>query len=609
MQSVRRQSVAAPEGQRRAPVALAGERPVDVAVEPLAEAAVADVPGHPADLLVVRDQPVADGGGADVPARLGVVEDGRVAAPAERVGVADRLARQQQPARLEVRRDRRIGVLHELPRPRPADERAVQPDRLEEGQPLGAAERVVLLAEGGRDVHHARAVIRRHEVRGDDAAGGRLGGLDELRVAALEGERLDALPLARLEERLVLQPDERRAGDAREHDGVALAGQHVAEAVRGEEQAPLAVLDERVLGLGGDGERGVAGQRPGRGRPGDDVRRRAVAEAQRGVGLASECVGGGALGVSRLQLEEDRDARVRRVLAVAEGDLVAGEAGAAARAVRGDAIVAEDQVTVPEPPEDPPAGLDVLVGVGDVRLAHVDPAADAVGHPLPVGDVAEDGLAALLVEGGDAVLLDLALVAQAELALDLEFDGQAVRVPAALPRRAVAAHRLVAGDQVLEDAREDVVHAGRPVRRRRALVEREEAVGRALLDAALEDALLAPELEDLLLEIGEGDARGRRFELRAYGLADHRSSSSRGCAAPRHAGVKTPAPCGTGVAARGTTRVASHPARAGWRRRFTRRPAYRRALPLLTVGAPAEPTDVRPSVVARRRCVRSAARE
>ena len=195
---------------------------------------------------------------------------------------------------------------------------------------------------------------------------------------------------------------------------------------------------------------------------------------------------------------------------------MAGEAGAAARAVRGDAIVAEDQVAVPEPPEDPPAGLDVLVGVGDVGVVHVDPAADAVGHPLPVGDVAEDGLAALLVEGGDAVLLDLALVAQAQLALDLELDREAVRVPAALPRRAVAAHRLVAGDQVLEDAREDVVDAGRAVRRRRALVEREEAVGRAFLDAAFEDALLAPELEDLLFEIGEGDARGRRFELCAY---------------------------------------------------------------------------------------------
>ena len=328
----------------------------------------------------------------------------------------------------------------------------------------------------------------------------------------------------------------------------------------GEEQAPLAILDERVLGLGGDGERGVAGQRPRRGRPGDDVGGHAVAEAQRGIGLGVR----GTLGVSRLQLEEDRDAGVGRVLAVAEGDLVAGEAGPAARAVRGDAVVAEDQVAVPEPPEDPPAGLDVLVGVGDVRLVHVDPAADAVGHPLPVGDVAEDGLAALLVEGGDAVLLDLALVAQAQLALDLELNGQAVRVPAALPRRTVAAHRLVAGDQILEDAREDVVDAGRAVRRRRALVEREEAVGRAFLDAAFEDALLAPELEDLVFEIGEGDARGRRFELCARRLDGHRSSSSRGCTAPRHAGVKTPAPCGTGVAARGTTRVASLPARAGW---------------------------------------------
>ena len=82
-----------PEREGRAPVALARQRPVDVAVEPLAEAAVADVPGDPVDVLVVRDERVAHGGGADVPRGLGVVEHRRVAAPAERVGVVDGLAR------------------------------------------------------------------------------------------------------------------------------------------------------------------------------------------------------------------------------------------------------------------------------------------------------------------------------------------------------------------------------------------------------------------------------------------------------------------------------------------------------------------------------------
>ena len=47
---------ALPDRQRRAPVAVAGERPVDVVLEPFAEAAVLDVLRVPADRLVVGEQ-------------------------------------------------------------------------------------------------------------------------------------------------------------------------------------------------------------------------------------------------------------------------------------------------------------------------------------------------------------------------------------------------------------------------------------------------------------------------------------------------------------------------------------------------------------------------
>ena len=219
-----------PERQRRAPVALARERPVDVAVEPLAEAAVADVAGDPVDVLVVRHQRVADGGGADVPRGLGVVEHRRVAAPAERVGVVDRRARQQQPSCVEIRRDVGVGLLHEPPAERPAGERAVERDGLEEHQPLGAPERVVVLAERGGDVHHARAVVGGDELRADDAARRRVARLDGLRAAVDEGERLDALPLARLVERLrsagrqAPSPRSVRARPRARHPGARRAG-------------------------------------------------------------------------------------------------------------------------------------------------------------------------------------------------------------------------------------------------------------------------------------------------------------------------------------------------------------------------------------------------
>ncbi len=76
-------------------------------------------------------------------------------------------------------------------------------------------------------------------------------------------------------------------------------------------------------------------------------------------------------------------------------------------------------------------------------------------------------------------------------------------VPAPLARHPVAAHRLVADDDVLEDAGQDVVDAGARVGVGWAFVEDEEVILRALLDALVEDIVLAPEPEDALLHLGE----------------------------------------------------------------------------------------------------------
>ena len=254
---------------------------------------------------------------------------------------------EQQPARVEVRRDVGVGLLHEPPVERSARERAVERDRLEEHQPLVATERVVLLAERGGDVHHARAVVGGDELRADDAAVRRFAGLDELRAAVDERQRLDALPLARLVERRVAQADERRALEAREHGLGRGVGKDGAQARRGDDEPPVAVLDERVLGIGRDGEGGVARQRPRRRGPREHRGRHAVGEAQ--------CVVGPGVRVGVEKREEHGHARVGRVVLVAERDLVARQTGAAARAVRGDAVVPEDKVVLPEPLQHPPA--------------------------------------------------------------------------------------------------------------------------------------------------------------------------------------------------------------------------------------------------------------
>src|SRR3954471_7922368 len=66
----RRVLVVAPDRQRRAPVAVAGERPVDVVAQPVAVAAPLHGFRVPVRALVLAQQRVLDRAGADVPGRL-----------------------------------------------------------------------------------------------------------------------------------------------------------------------------------------------------------------------------------------------------------------------------------------------------------------------------------------------------------------------------------------------------------------------------------------------------------------------------------------------------------------------------------------------------------
>ncbi len=67
----------------------------------------------------------------------------------------------------------------------------------------------------------------------------------------------------------------------------------------------------------------------------------------------------------------------------------------------------------------------------------------------------------------------------------------------------VPAHRLVAGEDVLDDAREDVAVVRQPVRGRRPLVEDERWPSLRLLERLLENPMLAPKLEHRFLLAGK----------------------------------------------------------------------------------------------------------
>ena len=196
------------------------------------------------------------------------------------------------------------------------------------------------------------------------------------------------------------------------------------------------------------------------------------------------------------------DARVLGV-AVAQRDLVRGEGGAAAGAVGDDLVPLVEAPVVPEPAQRPPDRLDVGRLEGDVWVVEVDPEADSLGEPVPVLDVGEDRLAAALVELGDAVGLDLLLGGNPQVLFDLQLDREPVTVPTRLARDAVAAHRAVAGIDVLEHTGEDVAGVGPAIGRRRALVEAPDLGAGAIGERALEDVGVAPALQDPLLQLGK----------------------------------------------------------------------------------------------------------
>ena len=190
-----------------------------------------------------------------------------------------------------------------------------------------------------------------------------------------------------------------------------------------------------------------------------------------------------------------------------------------------------DETGVPELLDDPPTGFDVGRIVGDVGIAHIQPERRALREILPLLDVAEDRVATLGVEFRDSIGLDLRFGSQLQLPLDFQLHRQAVRVPATFARRAIAPHRFVTGEEILKDARQDVVNAGHPVGGRRAFVERVEGTLRLILDAPLEDAARAPESTQILLDLREGHLTGHRLEPCVWHRLTIRRSAprSRGC--------------------------------------------------------------------------------
>ena len=381
---------------------------------------------------------------------------------------------EEEPPLLQLAGDDGVGLLEEQPGVG-ADALvvgAVQPHGVDDGEAVLHPQREVVLAERDRGVHQAGAVVGGHEVAEQDGVPAR---------AVLAARDV-------VEGRLVADAVERGPREAVEHLGARVLPEHPLDERLGEDDDLLAGPDARVGQLGVDGDRGVGDERPRRGGPDEQL----VARND------------GARALRHAEAHVDR--RVDDV-PVALGDLVRRERRAAARAVRDHLVALVHQVLVPDLPERPPDRVDVARVERAVGVVEVEPEADALGEAIPVLEVGEDRLAALPVERLDAVGLDVRLALEPERLLDLDLDGQPVGVPAALARDVVAAHRLVAREDVLEDAGQDVMGARLPVRGRRPLVEDELRTALPEAHRLGEDVAVAPALEHLLLERGEGLVR------------------------------------------------------------------------------------------------------
>src|SRR5512145_628125 len=112
-----------------------------------------------------------------------------------------------------------------------------------------------------------------------------------------------------------------------------------------------------------------------------------------------------------------------------------------------------DATLVPQLLEYPPDGLHEVGVHRLVVVVEVDPAPHTRYDRAPIGDVAQDHRATLLVEVANPVLANVGSPIQAEGILRQILDGQAVAIPAEAAFDVVPTHRPIARHDVLDRAR------------------------------------------------------------------------------------------------------------------------------------------------------------
>ena len=163
-----------------------------------------------------------------------------------------------------------------------------------------------------------------------------------------------------------------------------------------------------VFVIGVHAQRHVRRQRPGRRRPGENIRI-----------------------LFALHSEFHERGFLLHVL-IALRHFVRRKRRAATRAVRHNLMPLVQKPLFVHRFQRPPLRFDVIVVIRYVRGVHIAPVPYAVGHFLPLFRVLPYGLFTLFYKRLYAVRLDFRLVVEAEFFLHFQFHGQPVRIPARL---------------------------------------------------------------------------------------------------------------------------------------------------------------------------------
>ena len=243
-----------PDRDRRAPIAFAADRPVNVVFQPVAKAPVFDMFRHPIDFLIVGDQLIFHRRGADVPRLFGEKQQRRFAAPTKRVGVRNAPSLEQVALFFQILGDFWIGFFEEHASKTEFLKRMQhitgQIHRKQRRQAIFAPD--IQIAIRGRDMHNARAINQRYEIIGDDLIG------------RVQIHRLPIHAHAR-KQRLIPHTAQFIARPGRQR-GAACAQHSVAHRL-GQNQPLAVVFDQHIGCVGIHRQRRICGQRPRGRRP------------------------------------------------------------------------------------------------------------------------------------------------------------------------------------------------------------------------------------------------------------------------------------------------------------------------------------------------------